>query len=1317
MGIIEPAPSASPDTARVQDIGGTAYGVAFNGPGVLYVAAREKLIVLQRAALSPSISASLIHITAQNATTVTVAGTAGAIGGNGPLTVDVKNDTTGGVVTGLAVAANGSFTTSIAAAAGNVIHVTAHDRDANTATAIIGTVPAIITAPVLNGALVTVTAASATTAQVTGAAGAVTGGEAPVQLRITNTTTTIVYPALTVAANGSFSQIIAASGGHVLTAQATDKSARTSAVVSIGTVPATTLAPQIHASFISLSALSSASVQITATAGAVTDGTLPRSARVINTVTSAQADTAVAADGSFQVTLAAAAGQAVTLTVTDGASRVAGPVTLGNAPAYQPPVVTTSRISVTAASAIEARVTGAAGAVVGSGSGSHPLQIELRNTTTNAAEIITAATDGSFTLTIAAAEGNTLAITVTDAFGRITGPVPVGSVPAFTPAPQIVTSLVSMTATSSNSIVVTGAAGAVTGGELPRSARVVNTATTAVATGAIAADGSFSITLAAVAGEPVALSVTDAGERLAGPVSLGNAPAYTPPAPQVDMTKLVLTGDGALLATLTGAAGAVTGLAPLTVELRNTTAGMSAPAVTAGADGSFTTQIAASGGDSISIVLTDGDVGPLAVGHVPFGSGLTTQVIEGVDGDPSFLARSLASNGNVLVVSSQTTATDGESPSLVLYDLSNPAVPAFTRAVTLDAPVRAMTFGDALLPLYVAAGTLSAVDVHTGAVTPIDAAFTDASAVEASGPYLFVASDTEEAGRVRVYETTSAPEPRFLYEIPTLAKHSGYYRTLLAYGTDYLLALSPDAGAHDVAVLDRRDPNALQIVATLDIPSIAAFRGRLADKLLYVAGGNGGVAVVDLTNPLSPTWTATPTNGAARGLAVAGKRAVVAGDTAGLEFIDIESSGSTTAGDAEIGTAWDVLIGRNALYAVNELGLVTIKTPAIPPVITRAAISTPNSGNVNVTGPVASITGHAPIAVTVRNEKTALAVTAARAANGSFTATIAASSGDALTVTATDVAGRIATRSLGHVPFAPNSTATALTAVATGDATFSARRLGVDATRIVTTSGASLGSTVATSDQLVIPGGASYLTGSSGIEDVALDGTWAFTASAQFAAIDLSSPTPTAHTVAADQRLYSLAVDGNHAFAGGSGAIHIFDITTRTAPALLRKVPLATSATFRKLLVLDATHLVAVSPDGGHDVVVIDRTDLAALSVLADFDVPSFTASDATLDGTTLYLSGGDAGIVAVDLTDPDTPVVLGRLDTPGIARGLVRSGANELAVADGSCGITFVDTTDLSHLLLLGTQSLPGNAIDVKARSGELVAATETHVVRVLRP
>jgi hypothetical protein len=202
-----------------------------------------------------------------------------------------------------------------------------------------------------------------------------------------------------------------------------------------------------------------------------------------------------------------------------------------------------------------------------------------------------------------------------------------------------------------------------------------------------------------------------------------------------------------------------------------------------------------------------------------------------------------------------------------------------------------------------------------------------------------------------------------------------------------------------------------------------------------------------------------------------------------------------------------------------------------------------------------------------------------------------------------------------------------------------------------------------------------------------------------------------------------VAILGSYAFTatpqGNDARIRIYNIANPAQPVFLREQSMALGAlSFTRLLALAPNYLVGIADN--HDLVLIDASNPAVLVKLADLDIPNFTAIDGTVEGTTLYLAGGDAGIAVVDFTGtPTAPsFTTAILDTPGIARSIAVSGVHEIAIADGSSGLTLIDTTNRTAPILLGTQSLGAtNTVALTAVGRTLYAAADSFFHTIIRP
>ncbi len=818
--------------------------------------------------------------------------------------------------------------------------------------------------------------------------------------------------------------------------------------------------------------------------------------------------------------------------------------------------------------------------------------------------------------------------------------------------------------------------------------------------------------------------------------------------PLIDRTLITTSSDGASTATVVGVAKAVLGLGPLTLELRNVTTGATVSAIDVATDGSFTTSIPGASGDALTVKVTDsvGRVsGPLTIGTVPFGSLTRHLTISPSMADSNFLARNVAVDGNHLVVSSYPF-DNGSSDKIVIFDVTSPANPVYVKTIATWGAVREVLVRDGWA--YVAADRLIVFDLTSATTTPIypgDPCGRD-GAIEMAGGYLFTSEiDCVHDGRVNIYDVSTPSAPRYIRS-QGVAGFGGYRFTgLVSFGANYLIGISsdrPGGTGRDLMVIDRRDINNLRKVSEFDVPNFDGFRGHVRGNTLYIAGVNGGVAVVDLTNPAAPSLvTVLNAAGAARAIESSGETLAVANGSNGISFVDVStpSAPDVIGSHAVPGSAWDVALSRGAMYVASEVGLTSIANVAMPPMLDLSLLTIePAATQTTVTGAADALTGITPITVRITNTATGVSSPAATvSADGSFALTVDAQPGQPISITATDGAGRVTQRGLGST-HGVVSTFVANPSVASNDAGYRARRIASDGTNTVATTGSLWGAGQPTSDKMLFfpqPGAADQSVKVKalpigGIQDVKISGGFAYVAADRFATIDLSDPALTVRTTGDPcGRDAAVAVVGRYAFTAEvdcihDGRINVFDVLNPAAPAYVRSQGVAGfgGMIYRSLVGLGTSYLLALSPEkpggNGHDLIVIDITNVNSLSKAADFDIPNFDALDGVVDGSTLYIAGGDAGVAIVDVTNPLAPSLKSVLNTPGIARGIALAGPNTIVVADaGGPGVTFVDVTSKTAPLVINSQNLAGNITDVDVVGKNVYVAGENQVHIIERP
>jgi hypothetical protein len=808
-------------------------------------------------------------------------------------------------------------------------------------------------------------------------------------------------------------------------------------------------------------------------------------------------------------------------------------------------------------------------------------------------------------------------------------------------------------------------------------------------------------------------------------------------APLIDRNLIAAAGDGVATATVTGAAKSVLGVGPITLDVRNANSGVTTT-VAVNPDGSFTASIAGTPGQALTVKATDGVgrvAGPVSIGTVPFGSATTSITITTAMSDSSFFARHVSADGNDLIV-----AAGDMSNKLVHFDVSTAGVPLYKRTIpTNNGNARDVLVRDGWA--YTGADRLVTLNLTNPAATPNVVPSGDPAGgdqgIEVIGGYAFTSEvGWFNDGRVNVYDVSAPAAPKALGQHQTFS--GVVYTDLEPLGHDYLVGISPyrtsNTIGHDVVVIDRRDIFKLKKVAELDIPNFDAVQGRVLDNKLYVTGVSSGVAVVDLTSPAAPVHVTTlGAPAAARALEIAGSTLAVANGTNGVTMVDVTAAPTVLGAHATPGHAWEVALSRGAMYVATDTGLTAVRNVALPPMLDDSQVTvSPAATETTVTGAAQALTGIAPLTVQLLNDATGTAGSSVAVnASGAFSVSVAATPGQPLSLKAVDAAGRIAVRKLG-VSFGVTTTHAANQSVSGVDYNFNARRVASDGNFTFTSTGSYFATPLPTTTNLLLfrPGSATTVVPTSGglVSDVEISGGFAFVGGDRLGTIQLSDPTLATKLPGTNNAGWDIAIAliGNYAVTAeagwfNDGRVNVYNVTNPAAPVTMRQQRLATASTvYRSLVAMGTGYLIAISPDKpgnvGHDINVIDVTNIDNFVLKVDLDIAGIDAIDGTLDGTTLYLTGIDGALAIVDMANPLAPVVKSVTKTPGNSRGIAVSGTNELVVADATT-LTFINVADKAAPVVTGRQKLAGNIADVRVVGKTIYVAAENYYHTIQRP
>ncbi|MDU7557626.1 MAG: Ig-like domain-containing protein, partial [Pseudomonas sp.] len=624
--------------------------------------------------------------------------------------------------------------------------------------------------------------------------------------------------------------------------------------------------------------------------------------------------------------------------------------------------------------------------------------------------------DGSFEVTLDAAQGNgtTLEVTLTDKAGNISTATPV--VVGEAVAPEAPTGLV----VSADGLSVTGK------GEPGSTVTVKDAAGLPIGTGIVGADGSFEITLdkAQTNGETLGVTLTNAGGLTSPSISVIAGDTTAPDAP----TNLAVSDDGLAL-TGKGEAGS-------TVIVKDA-AGLQIGAGVVDAEGDFSIILdsAQTNGQTINVTLTDkagniSQVGSVIAGdttapEAPTGLGVSADGLTlsgkgevgstvtvkdaagnvigsgpvGADGSFEITLAPAQTNGQTLAVT-QTDAAGNISAggSVVAGDTTAPAAPT---ELAVSADGLTLT-GKGEIGSTVIVKDAEGLQIGAGVVGADGSFEIILDAAQTNGETLNVtltdkAGNVSQVGSVVAGDTTAPDAPTGLVlnaDGLTLTGKGEVGSTVTVKNAEGTVIGSGPVGADGnfEITLDAAQTNG----QTLDVT--------LTDKAGNVSAATPVIAG-DTTAPAAPTDLAV----SADGLTLTGKGEInstvivknAVGGQIGVGVVDADGNFSITLDSAQTnGETLNVTL-TDAAGNVSQVGSVVAGDTTAPDAPTNIAVS--------ADGLILTGKGEAGSTVTVKNAAGDPVGTAGVGADGSFEVTLdtAQGNGTVLEVTLTDKAGNV----------------------------------------------------------------------------------------------------------------------------------------------------------------------------------------------------------------------------------------------------------------------------------------------------------------------
>jgi len=1250
---------AVPKIIGSQSVPGSAWDVRFAN-GALYIAHETGISVFTDVAAPPAINVSLIKMT-RTANGATVAGFARAISGQAPLAVGVTNRTTGASISGIPVAADGSFSAPITGSSGDVIAVSAVDANSRTAgPVVVGSIPF--------GSSVTLTPISmamqnndagfrARLMEVEGSTLVVTsweGARSDKVLRFDISNPLAPQYVGTTAANNNFIWDVALKNGYAYVASDDLR------VVNMNVTPSQLIIPDRYTDNYSIS------VAVDGTYAFV--GTDAVAGRIqIFDITNPQAP-------HYLRNQDLGGGVNFHKLLPYGTNYLIGITPQGNNDVWiidrrnVNGLATVAQLAIPGLVGVTGRVVGDRLYVTDRGGSAGVAIVDLSNPLAPVLKSVKASAGPGYGLdvtgsNIAVGDGGA-GVTFIDSTD-VLAPKVIGSqatpgtawdvrfangalyvahesgisvIADVVAPPAINLALITLTRATGGAT-VTGSARAI-GGQGPMTVGVTNRTTGTTVNGiAVAADGSFSASVTGSSGDVIAVSAVDATSRVAGPVNVGSIPYGS-----TVITKPISLGmqnnDAAFRARLMEVEGSTLVVtswegARSDKVLRFDISNPLAPQYvgTTAANNNYIWDLALKNG--YAYVASD-DLRVVNMNVTP------SQLII-PDRYTDNYSISVAVDGNYAFV-----GTDAVAGRIQIFDVTNPQTPRYLRNQDLGGGVnfhKLLPYGAGYLIGITPQGSndvwvIDRRDVNNLRVSA-QLAIPGLSGVTGRvvGDRLYVTDRGGSAG-VAIIDLTNPAAPVLLSRTPTGGPNFGVDVT----GT----TVAAGDGSLGASFLDTTNAAAPQFTGSQATPG-TAWDVRFANGALYVAHESGITVIADVAAPPTIVTSLAPITRSAGGGVVTGAAHAVA--------------------------------GQGSAFTVSLTDTVTNST--------TSGIAVAADGSFTATLPNAT-PGHTILAQ---------AFDSAGRASTKYT--------------------------LGQVPFGSSVLTKQVTmAMQNNDGAFRSRLMQVEGNTLVISSWEGSRSDKVLRFDISNPNAPVLVDTTAAnnnyIWDIALKNGYAYIASDDLRVLN-TNVTPSQLIIPdryTDNYSISVATDGRYVFVGTdavAGRIQIFDAINPQAPHYLRNQDLGGGVNFHRLVTFGTDYLVGVTPQGTNDVWIIDRRNVNGLVTVAQLAIPAFAASNARVVGNLLYVTGRGAGqgVAVVDLTNPAAPQLKSTTSTRGYTLGTDASGTT-LAVGDGSPGITFLDTADPAAPKVLGTQFVGGSVWDVVFQNGILWCATEVGIAAI---
>lgn len=482
----------------------------------------------------------------------------------------------------------------------------------------------------------------------------------------------------------------------------------------------------------------------------------------------------------------------------------------------------------------------------------------------------------------------------------------------------------------------------------------------------------------------------------------------------------------------------------------------------------------------------------------------------------------------------------------------------------------------------------------------------------------------------------------------------------------------PDIKSQSVGAVPARFANSIEsVVATSGEAQNVFVSGGYA----YVADGESGLAIIDVSNPAEPgTPVYVDTNGEALNVCISGGYAYVADNDSGLAIIDVSDPahpGEPVYKDTS-GYAQSVAVDGGYAYVADlgsGLAVINVENPASPGALSYVTPGSWTTRDIVVSGDVAYVAGTLGLTSLDISDRAAPAILDSEQTNV-----------DGKTY-GVDLAGDYAfiANSGAGITVMNISDPGNLSYITSRDTGFSAVDLTVSG-GYVYAANSQAGMAKLNVYDPEFPGAPGYVYTKGNARGIDVDGSYIYAACEEggLAIINSSHPADSGSVeyddVAGEARY--LSVSGDLACVANTSKELVFlDIGTPASP-----VKLSSASMGATVLAVHIAGDYAYAALGSEGIAVIDISDPAAPGTPVIVDLENFVdpsiAYDVETSGDYAYVTDAVNGLAIIDISDPGSPGAPDYVPISSNAYGLKIYG-NHVYVACNESGLAIIDITD----------------------------------------